>query len=91
MSTVGTICWQHYETLEVTNYDYHKLSCLISSQNAQAGVDCARKLAFYIVNFKYFEFTACQHISFSDPIQSFYVAQIGDPFGFHYLFVVTII
>ena len=91
MSTVGTICWQLYETLEVTCYDFHKLSYSISSQNAQAGVDCARKLAFYIVNFKYFEFTACQNISFSDPSQSFYVAQIGDTWGFYYLFVVTII
>ena len=91
MSTVGTICWQLYEPLEVTCYDYHKLTCLISSQNAQAGVDYTRKLAFYIVNFKYLEFTACQNISFSDPSQSFCAAKIGDPRGFYYLFVVTII
>ena len=71
MSTVGTICWQLYETLEVTCYDYHKLTCLISSQNAQAGADCARKLALYIINFKYFEFTACQNISFSDQVSLF--------------------
>ena len=67
MSTVGTICWQHYETLEVTCY--HKVTCWIRSHNAQAGVVSAGKLAFYILNL-----WPVKIISFSDQSQSFCVA-----------------